>query len=142
MKPNDHLMGHGCPECAKSFGKAEKLVLDKLNENFENVEYQKKFDFLQSKTSYQTLDFYLPDFNVGIEYQGRQHFLPQKRFGGEKQFEIITERDNRKYNRCLENGVKIYYISFEKKIPDEYIDKIYTDIDELISVIKSNETVS
>jgi hypothetical protein len=38
-------------------------------------------------------DFFLPDFNLLIEYQGRQHFIPVERFGGEETFKIQLEHD-------------------------------------------------
>lgn len=62
-----------------------------------------------------TLDIFLPDYNIGIEYQGAHHFYPLKAFGGEKALAIVAGRDKRKYQKCLENGVKVFYISFEKK---------------------------
>ncbi len=60
----------------------------------------------------------------------------QQEICGEKAFKIVQERDIRKYNKCKENGVKFFYISFEKSIPDEYHDKIYTTTEELITAIE------
>lgn len=31
--------------------------------------------YIKEKNGQQTLDFYLPDYNIAIEYQGEQHFL-------------------------------------------------------------------
>ena len=136
QKPIDHLNGHGCPECAKKFGISEKFVLEKLKENFPDVEYQKKLPFLKSKTSFQTIDFFLPSLNIGIEYQGRQHFGATVRFGDDERYKITYERDFRKYQKCKENGIKLYYISFEKQIPNNYFEKIYTNVNDLINTIK------
>lgn len=141
QKPNDHLSGHGCKECSLSFGIAEKKVLEILKAHFEDLEYQKKFEFLKSRTSYQTLDFFIPSINVGIEYQGAQHFNAKVRFGGIEEYNKVMERDIRKYNKCEENGIKLYYLSFEPRVPDDYFEKIYTDIDELINEIKANHCI-
>lgn len=88
QRPNDHLMGRGCPECGKKFGVAEKAVLKALREKYDVVSYQYKEPFLQSRTSYKSIDFYIPDYKIGIEYQGVQHLFPNIRFGGEKSYII------------------------------------------------------
>lgn len=92
----------------KRFGVAEKSVLNSLKEKYTNVIYQYSSQWLHNKTSFQSLDFYLPDFNIGIEYQGVQHFYPNIKFGGEKDFIKIQERDKRKYRKCIENNVKLF----------------------------------
>lgn len=135
QKPLDHLHGSGCPECGKKFGIAEKSVLESLKEHFKNVEYQYVPQWLHGKTSPQSLDFFLPEYNIGIEYHGRQHFYPNTKFGGEDLFRLIQERDRRKYQRCIENGVKVFYISFERKIPDDYFAPVYRTLDELFHAI-------
>lgn len=83
----------------------------------------------------QSIDFYLPEYNVGIEYQGRQHFYDNTKFS----FKDTIERDRRKRGRCIENGVKLYYFTFEKqyiKNFNEYV--IYTDYNEMINDITNN----
>lgn len=135
QKVNDHLRGIGCPECGKKFGISEREVLSALQNKYGNVEYQKPFPFLKSKTSYQTLDYYLPDYSVGIEYQGSQHFGSNKRFGGEVGYEKAKERDARKFQKCEANGIKMFYISFERNIPSDYFAPVYTDFDSLSKAI-------
>ncbi len=142
MKPIDHLNGHGCRECSKKFNLSEKFVFFELQKFFSDVEYQKSFPFLKSKTSYQTVDYYIPSLNVGIEYQGRQHFFPNKRFGNEDGYNKTCERDLRKYNKCENNGIKMYYISFEKNLPENYFAKIYTNVNDLVAAIKSDKIVN
>jgi hypothetical protein len=51
----------------------------------------------------QSLDIFLPDYNVGIEYQGLQHAQPVTFFGGDETFAAQQERDARKQALCLEN---------------------------------------
>ena len=135
QKANDHLRGIGCPECGKKFGISEKEVLKALQDKYGNVEYQKPFPFLKSKTSSQSLDFFLPEYNIGIEYQGDQHFRPKTRFGGEAGYEKVKDRDARKFQKCEANGIKMFYISFERNIPSDYFAPVYTDFDALSKAI-------
>jgi hypothetical protein len=128
-------MGRGCPECGKRFGIAEKAVLKALRERYGVVSYQYKEPFLRSRTSYKSIDFYIPEYKIGVEYQGAQHLGPNIRFGGEESYIIQHQRDLDKFKVCEENGIKMFYISFEKKIPEEYFTKIYTSLDDLFSAI-------
>ena len=88
--PTDHLDGHGCPCCNER--KLEKETREFLTKQNINFEFQKHFDWLGR----QSLDFYLPDYNIAIECQGSQHFEPNEFFGGEKSFNEQVKRDNRK----------------------------------------------
>ena len=136
--PHHHLKGIGCPECGKKFGICEKRVLELIKENFENVIYQYIPEWLHTNRVPQSLDIYLPDYNIAIEYQGRQHFYPNVLFGGEEEFVLIQERDKRKYEKCVENGVKLFYISFEKKVPKDYFTPIYRTNEELLNAINNH----
>ena len=57
------------------------------------------------------LDFYLPDNDLYIEFQGKQHYEPIQFFGGEEKFKIIQEYDNlkRKYCQDRNNLLEISY---------------------------------
>jgi hypothetical protein len=52
----------------------------------------------------QSLDIYLPDYSIGIEYQGAQHSASVEHFGGAKAFEVQQERDARKRDICRRYG--------------------------------------
>lgn len=58
----------------------------------------------------QHLDIYIPNLNIGIEYQGKQHREPVEFFGGVKAFEKNIERDKRKKRLCSENNLKLFYV--------------------------------
>ena len=137
--PNNHLNGRGCPQCGNKKSQKEEMVLKSLQENFYNVIYQyTNKTFLKGKNERKnlTLDFYLPDYNIGIEYQGEQHFVALEHFGGEETYITVVERDERKYKQCTEHGIKIFYISMGRYVPDTYFATVYTDIDSLIKAIK------
>lgn len=125
--------GHGCPMCGTK-NLSELRLKNVLEKHFDEVIYQKKFDWLGKMS----LDFYLPKYNVAIEYQGRQHFCKQTRFD----YDDALKRDLRKLSICANNGVKIMYFTYEKdKIPTDFnYYKIYTDEDVFIKEISdSNE---
>lgn len=107
----NHLMGNGCPKCNDShLERNVSMMLDKNNIKYET---QKKFKWLKNGITKMplTLDFYLPDFNIAIECQGGQHFMVVNRFGGEKSFQTLVERDLMKLRLCEENGIKlIHYV--------------------------------
>lgn len=71
VNPHNVKNGKGCPYCKQSHG--EKFIQKYLDEH--NIPYisQKRFKDLKDE-SYLSYDFYLPNQNVLIEYQGLQHF--------------------------------------------------------------------
>ena len=104
--PNDHLCGCGCPKCKSSHMETE--IRNYLKTNNIIYEEQKHFEWLGK----QTVDFYLPNHNVVIECQGIQHFESVDFFGGSDALKENIERDRRKRNLCLKNGISlIYYIN-------------------------------
>lgn len=106
-----------CIKCNnKSIG--EKNIKDFLLK--ENIIFneQKTFDWLKYK-GFLRLDFYLPQHNIGIEYQGIQHFKPIDYFGGENGFNEQLKRDELKFKLCKEHGIQIKYISYENDINNE-----------------------
>ena len=135
QKPNDHLRGVGCAICGQKYNRTELEILEALKNKYGNVEYQHKEPFFASKISYQTIDFFLPDYNIGIEYHGRQHFKPIIKFGGEEGFKKCRERDYRKYQKCVENGIKIFYLTLEKCDTSDYFTKVFKNIDDLFKEI-------
>lgn len=101
--PTNHLKGCNCPKCACS--KIEDKIIQLLNKHNIKFKHREHFDWLGK----QHLDFYLPDYNMAIECQGRQHFKPISVFGGEHDFISIVERDKIKNKACKENNVKLIY---------------------------------
>ena len=104
--PRHHLDGHNCPNCKES--KLEKEVASLLDKRNIRYERQKKFDWLKHKKSL-SLDFYLPDYNIAIECQGKQHFEPRQLFGGNTEYEKTIKRDEVKYNLCIKNNIELLY---------------------------------
>lgn len=59
----------------------------------------------------QHLDIYIPEFNIGIEYQGAQHYKPIDYFGGEEAFRKNQERDRRKRVLCETNDCYLIIVN-------------------------------
>ena len=107
--------GNCCPFCKKSHG--EDSIENFLRKNNIAFETQKKFDTLfgvgNGKLSY---DFYLPNNNLLIEYQGKQHEISVEYFGGDENFQIRKEHDKRKRDFAANNNIElleIWYWDFE-----------------------------
>ena len=124
-----HINGHGCPKCNMSRLEEEVSLL--LKENNIIFEEQKTFDWLKHKSKLR-LDFYLPDYNIAIECQGKQHFEAIDIFGGNRYFQVTIERDNKKRELCQKNNITLLYYSHEKIDFPYYV---YTDKMELLQEI-------
>jgi len=111
-----HLKGHGCKKCAESIG--EMFINDFLSKHNFNFIHQKKFENCKNpKTNHKlAFDFYLPQFNTCIEYDGMQHFQPIKYWGGQEQLEKIQFRDNIKSQYCLNNNISLLRIQNNQNI--------------------------
>ena len=101
-------------------------------------EIQKRFDWLKNKIG-MTLDFYLPDYDIGIECQGRQHFIPVDAFGGDSGFEDTKIRDSNKKKCCDEHGIKLLYFTELKKYDTFMGNKLIKTNNDLIRTILNYE---
>jgi hypothetical protein len=70
------------------------------------------------------LDGYCEELKLAFEYNGKQHYAAIPYFGGEKQFETIQMRDQRKRDICKEKGITLIEIpSSEESHLKEFIIK-------------------
>jgi hypothetical protein len=131
--------GCGCSKCNQS--KLEKNVMNSLNEN--NIENIPQYSFNWMKTSLcgkLSYDFLIPNINLAIECQGRQHFEPVDAFGGKKELINTIKRDKKKMFLSEQNGVKLIYFLDEKY--NKYMnegDVYFNNVDDLIKYIKDYE---
>ena len=130
--PSNHIhktKPEGCPKCASS--KMESEMRHFLFENNISFEEQKHFKWLGK----QSLDFYIPSKNIGIECQGRQHFESIDHFGGDDGLKTILERDERKYNLCTENNVDIIYYIHKENEKDIFNKNYIIDKKQLLDIL-------
>ena len=86
QSPIIHMIGSGCPKCNTS--KGESKIVKYLNDNQIDYLHQKTFDECKYKNKLR-FDFYLPKYNLAIEYDGEQHFNCNEFFGGIEEFEKL-----------------------------------------------------
>lgn len=126
QKPYIHLMGSGCQKCSESKGERKvALFLEKNNVNFIK---QKIFDDLKNPKTNRHLkfDFYLPDYNLCIEYDGEYHYEPWRLYFDKSEanlkFEEMKQRDELKNKYCKTKNIKLTRIPyFEIKNIDKII---------------------
>ena len=105
----------GCPACKMSRG--ERKIYRFLDENKINFNFQKRFDDCRDKRRL-PFDFYLPDYNLCIEFDGKQHF-EKTGFGAreehaQKSFETVQRHDQLKTEYCKNKGIKLLRIHYKK----------------------------
>lgn len=115
-KPNNILSGRGCPHCNISYG--EKKIAKWLENN--HIEYKSQYIFKDCKNILELpFDFYIPERNLCIEYDGEQHFKPC-RFGGisleqaKNNMEECQKRDKIKTDYCENNNIKLLRINYKQ----------------------------
>ena len=89
--PIQHKSGHRCPGCKES--KGESIIRQYLDNK--NIQYIQEYFFQEGEKNSQghRFDFYLPNINKFIEFQGIQHYKPVEYFGGIEAFERLRYRD-------------------------------------------------
>ena len=105
-----HKQGNGCPICNAS--KGELKIRKFLKENNIIFESQKKFETCRYKRKL-PFDFYLPDYNICIEYDGILHFMPTY---GESSLKMVKIRDNIKTKFCMNNNIKLIRIGYKENL--------------------------
>lgn len=127
--PPNILKGRGCPKCKLSRG--AKSISKYLREH--NVLYEAEYRFDDCVDERQLpFDFYLPELNTVIEYDGEQHFGPV-RFGQYTEdiaiakFEQAQKHDEIKNKYCETHNINLI------RIPYTDFDEIPNILDKLIS---------
>lgn len=102
--------GKRCPHCKTSKGENKvKEILDELK-----IKYIQQYKFDDCKINYKlSFDFYLPQYNCCIEYDGKQHFEIVEHFGGLDGFISTKIRDTYKNWYCEKNNIKMIRISYK-----------------------------
>jgi very-short-patch-repair endonuclease len=99
-------------------------------ENFlinRNIKYTSEKKFHDCKRiNFLYFDFYLPEHNICLEYDGIQHYTPIDRFGGKEGLRNQKIRDHIKDNYCEKNNIKLIRIPFwEESNIETILNKIF-----------------
>lgn len=112
---NKRTHGMNPCECWKKYSIGIQKIISILQNNNIKYEQEKKYDTCVSPKGFKLpFDFYLPEYNILIEYDGEQHF--QAAFGqGEEKLKLQQEYDEIKTNWCKDNNIKLIRIPYYKK---------------------------
>lgn len=117
-KPNTFLHGRRCPYCYHSTGEeAIQNLLQKYNICFER---EKKFPDCVDIGPLR-FDFYLSQYNVCIEFDGKQHFMAIKGFGGELGLQKRQKKDRIKNDYCNKNKIPLLRIKYDENIEEKLL---------------------
>lgn len=108
----------------------ERLLFVRLREQFSgaHTHHQVRFNWLGR----QSIDIYIANKRVAIEFQGIQHKKAIDFFGGELAFERTKSRDEKKKKLCFTNGVSLIYV---------YPNYDFMELVNVINSIKENDVV-
>ena len=113
-RPDSLLAKQGCPHCHKS--KGEIAVEEFLSNN--KIQYISQYSIKGnfSTRNFIKVDFYLPERNAIIEYNGEQHYIPVEYFGGQLAFEQRKTRDQELKSYCKANGISLIIVPYNQDI--------------------------
>ena len=111
IRPANLLIGYNCPVCGESRG--ERKIRHWLEKNNISYIYQHKYEDCKDVNPL-PFDFYLPTYNILIEYDGEQHFKPIEYFGGQEKFELQQKHDKIKNEYCEKNNIPLLRIPYFK----------------------------
>lgn len=118
-----YILARGCPVCA---GSSMEMKIGQIFTKY-HIKYIPQFSFNDCKDRRKLpFDFYLPDYNMAIEYDGEQHYYPVN-FGGisdEKAMEnflIVQRHDEIKTKYCEQHKINLIRIPYFEKDNIEFI---------------------
>lgn len=118
---NHYDRGSGCPECAKEkYHQSETKLYNILKNTFNNTEIIHIFKNKEILGN-QEIDIYFPEYRIGIEYQGEQHFKPIEHWGGNKKYEYTIQLDELKKKKCKNNNIELLYFTYFKDVNNNVI---------------------
>lgn len=131
--PTDVLTTGNTKSCGCIISCGENQISKILKDLSINYTTQKTFSECVNPLTNAKLkfDFYLPDYNCCIEYDGKQHYESYDRFGGIEGLNDRQYRDGIKNKYCEENRINLIRIPYYDygKINKSYILHLLEDLD-------------
>jgi very-short-patch-repair endonuclease len=121
IMPNNHIhIKHkrGCPICKESSG--ERIIRRLLEDNNIKYDRQKRFDDCKYRRTL-PFDFYLPQYNICIEFDGEQHSNENHYFNEKNNYSETIKKDQIKTEYCKNSNIKLIRIKYS----DNILDKLY-----------------
>lgn len=97
--------------------KSERMLFGEIKELYNDAVFQYRPSWLEP----QSLDIFIPTLNLGIEYQGIQHYESVDFFGGDKALRHRQQLDKKKRKLCERNNVKLLEWSYTEEISKKRI---------------------
>jgi len=123
---NVKYLNRWCSKC--KLGKTQEKLFCIVKEIFPNSEVflnYKGFDWLRGKRNRKMeIDIFVKDEKLAIEYDGRQHFIPIRKFGGKREYDKTVCRDKRKNVLMKNNKQDINYFirfNYKNKIDKDFV---------------------
>jgi len=110
---NNHLRNMGCPICNESKGE-RKVSLILKNKNILYIR-EMKFDDCKDK-QHLPFDFYLPNLNMCLEFDGRQHY---KEIFGKSKLTYTQKHDKIKDEYCKNNNIRLLRIKYDENVEEK-----------------------
>ena len=107
------------------FSRGENTIWNLLKQHTIKFEFQKRFENCKDKNTL-PFDFFIPKYNLCIEFQGSQHYDPgfyirkkKSQEEGIKKYLIQKKHDEMKKNYCIQNNINFLEIKYTEKIEDK-----------------------
>ena len=113
IRPSHALHGLGCPSCQETSG--EQRVKQWLITNNVEYEYQKRFVDCKNQRML-PFNFYLPNYNCCIEYDGAQHFKEVDLWGRQEYLSQRQFNDQIKNDYCKENNIYLIRVRYNEDV--------------------------
>lgn len=72
----------------------------------------------------QHLDIFIPELDLAIEYQGKQHYEPVEHFGGEESFKEQKQRDKTKAQLCTKNNTELIRWHYDRPLKEYEVEEV------------------
>lgn len=98
----------GCPKCYQFKSVGEQRIRDYLDKH--QIQYIPQKTFAPLNKSKYRFDFFLPQYNLAIEYQGEQHYRDNGYF--KDRLKTVQTRDLIKKEYCIANNIELLEIKY------------------------------
>lgn len=135
---SNNLNGN-CPQCNRMISQGERKIMDYLKEK--NFSFEREHSFSWQSNKLFRYDFYIKDYNLIIEFNGRQHYEETGIFS--MTLEENQRRDNIKIKEALNNNFNLLIIPFTQinninKILDNWFNDYPSGVGNKLTVIERN----
>ena len=112
LKPPALLTSGFCPKCEKKSSIGEKRIGEFLTKN--NIPFIPQMYFSNWDIGIHYFDFYIPSFNLVLEFHGKQHYQFNSFFHkSEEEFIYRKEKDKIKKDNAIKNNLNYVSISYQ-----------------------------